>query len=280
MDKLPNFLPPPGYTQLHPMYFLPWMTCLPQPAPSAVQPSEAKLDSRRKYKRTWSRQQVEHLYAVSKEHAEAHGKTMEELQLEDFELITNRVEQSPAQCLNKLQEVLATGTLRAGVWSVEEDSLLRELIQENKTRWSEISYRLNTDMHKGLQVRSGKQCKERWNNHLNPHINRGEWTLEEDVSLLELFQNKGNRWSLIAKEVPSRTESSIKNRIKSLVNKAKQDLTTLEKPDDVLRRLIMKKKLKLTSKVVINLSASPVSGKHSKSAGMSFGSIALGKPFA
>jgi hypothetical protein len=240
------------------------------------------MDSRRKYKRTWSRQQVEHLYAVSKEHAEAHGKAMEELQLEDFESISNRVEQSPAQSLNKLQEVLATGTLRAGVWSAEEDSLLRGLIQENKTRWSEISYRLNTEVHKGLQVRSGKQCKERWNNHLNPHINRGEWTLEEDIRLLELFQNKGNRWSLIAKELSSRTESSIKNRIKSLVNKAKQDLTTLEKPDDALRRLIMKNKLKLTSEVVINLkeSASPVSGKHSSSAGMSFGSVALGKPFA
>jgi len=253
------------------------MPCVPQTQPTPTQQPDLKQENRRKYKRTWSRQQVEHLYALAKDYAEAQGKAVESLQLHDFEYISTKTEQSPAQCMNKLQEVLATGTLRAGVWSAEEDDLLKELIQNGQKRWSEIAHRLNTDMHRGLQVRSGKQCKERWNNHLNPSINRGEWTLEEDISLLELYQKLGNRWSLIARELPTRTESSIKNRIKSLVNKAKQDLTTLEKPDDVLSRLIMKKKLKLTSKVIINCeeSASPASGRgQSKRSGpLSFASL-------
>lgn len=245
------------------MYFVPWMPCMPQGQPSPAEPVVANPDAKRKYKRTWSRRQVEHLYALAKDHAENLGIQMEALQLQDFEIIAAKTQQSPAQCMNKLQEVLATGTLRAGVWSAEEDELLKGLIQGGSKKWSEIAHRLNTDMHRGLTVRSGKQCKERWNNHLNPSINRGEWTLEEDIQLLELYQTHGNRWSLIARESPTRTESSIKNRVKSCLNKAKQDLTTLEKPEELLRRLIMKKKLKVASKAPITLeaSASPASGR-------------------
>jgi hypothetical protein len=259
------------------MYFMPWVPYIPQPLPSSDQAPDAKLDNKRKYKRTWSRQQVENLYTLAKECSEAQGKTMEELQLGDFEVISSKTQQSPAQCMNKLQEVLATGTLRAGVWSPEEDTLLQELMQDGRKKWSEIANRLNSDMHKGLQVRSGKQCKERWNNHLNPDINRGDWSLEEDICLLEHYQKAGNRWSLIAKQLPTRTESSIKNRIKSIINKAKQDLTTLEKPAEVISRLLMRKKLKLAGRVSIEVieSASPASGRgQSRSSGvLSFASL-------
>lgn len=274
MDKRPCFVPQQNYSMMPPMYFMPWLPCMPQVQQTAPQIPDPTLESKRKYKRTWSRQQVESLYAMAKEYSEAQGKAIEELVLLDFEFISAKTEQSPAQCMNKLQEVLATGTLRAGVWSAEEDALLTSLIQ-GKKRWSEIAHRLNTEMHRGLQVRSGKQCKERWNNHLNPSINRGGWTLQEDIGLLELYQKCCNRWSLIAKELPTRTESSIKNRIKSLVNKAKQDLTTLEKPAEVLSRLIMKKKLKLSSKTILDCqeSASPESGRGLPKKPLSFASI-------
>ena len=26
----------------------------------------------------------------------------------------------------------------------------------------------------------GKQCRERWRNHLRPELNKGDWTVEED----------------------------------------------------------------------------------------------------
>jgi len=33
-------------------------------------------------------------------------------------------------------------------------------------------------------IRHGKQCRERWNNHLDPSLKKSEWSTEEDVILL------------------------------------------------------------------------------------------------
>ncbi len=47
---------------------------------------------------------------------------------------------------------------------------------EQHCKWSEIA----SEIKKVSQNdRSGKQCRERWMYHLNPAINRNEWTLQE-----------------------------------------------------------------------------------------------------
>ena len=57
------------------------------------------------------------------------------------------------------------------VWTPDEDELLRGLIKKNGTgNWSVIA--------KQLPHRKGKQCRERWFNHLDPNIKKGEWTPE------------------------------------------------------------------------------------------------------
>jgi hypothetical protein len=120
--------------------------------------------------------------------------------------------------MKKLLEIRANGTLRPGVWSHREDEALQKLIIDKDHRWGEIAATLNLTMHNGVKLRSGKQCKERWNNHINPEINRGPWTRLEDILLLEKYRRYGNKWSKIAKKVERRTEGSVKNRIKSLLN--------------------------------------------------------------
>ena len=48
-----------------------------------------------------------------------------------------------------------------------------------------------------MDDRSGKQCRERYVNIVDPEINKEKWTEEEDILLLDLHKSYCNRWVLI-----------------------------------------------------------------------------------
>ena len=62
-----------------------------------------------------------------------------------------------------------------------------------------------------LSGRTGKQCRERWHNHLRPDIKRGAWSEEEERALIRAHDALGNRWADIAKCIPGRSENAVKN---------------------------------------------------------------------
>ena len=103
-------------------------------------------------------------------------------------------------------------------WTADEDFAMLSLVQEiGLKNWSVVAEKLAERFN--IKHRSGKQCRERWHNHLDPSVDKKPWTQADDDLIFELYKLHQKSWSKIAEGIPGRTDNSVKNRFYSTLRR-------------------------------------------------------------
>lgn len=128
------------------------------------------------------------------------------------EVSANFENHSPIECLTKWQTVTNPPVIKGkGSWTAEEDAILREKRALYGRKWAKIAAH--------LPGRQGKQCRERFVNHLDPELKKGEWTDDEEAILIAMHEQHGNRWANISKHLPGRSDNDVKNHWYSTIQR-------------------------------------------------------------
>jgi hypothetical protein len=126
------------------------------------------------------------------------------------------------------QEIPATlpddGRYRKLKFTSDEDAYLSNLVATfGNHNWQKVASL--------MPMRNPRQCRERYNNYLDPAIRRDPWTAEEDAVLLAKAKELGPKWNTIGQLFVNRSDNALRNRWHQLMRRSGGEP---ESPEDVV----------------------------------------------
>ncbi|CAD8110162.1 unnamed protein product [Paramecium sonneborni] len=193
--------------------------------------------------RIWTDEEWKVLIWVIQQYCLIYQKNSEDFKGQDWENISNIIAfKDKLNCQFKWYSHLRIMPTNKN-WSSEEEQLLYNIItKEQNIKWFEVQYEMFIQSS-GLYFRKAKQYRERWNNYLNPQVNKGIWTELDDYNLLQHVLVEGQNGLIFQRNQRIEQRIRLKIALKEVIQEIPEDASKqgLDKQSWFLIQIILKR---------------------------------------